>query len=257
MKQEEFSELEYNKPAISVIIPTLHEEKLLEKTLLCFSDELQKQYGLEIIISDGGSMDATIEIAKKYTENIIIHSKEKRQTIAEGRNEGARIAKGDILLFINADTILEKPKEFIQYVYEWAYKGNKKYAALACSVHVLPAERTLSDATFHGFFNNYIRFFVNGLGLGMGRGECQIIRTDVFREVGGYNGSVSAGEDFDLFRRIAHKYKVHYAPELVVYESPRRFRRYGYARLLWNWTINALAVMVTGKSIAKEWEPIR
>lgn len=257
MKQESFSEAEYNKPIISVIIPTLHEEKLLEKTLLCFSEKLRKKYALELIISDGGSTDRTIKIAQKYTRNIVVKADEKKQTIAEGRNEGARIAKGEILLFINADTILEKPEQFIEYVFSWSQNSTKEYAALACSVHVLPSERSWSDAIFHGFFNNYIRFFVNILGIGMGRGECQIIRRDVFEEMGGYNGSVSAGEDFDLFRRIAKKYKVHYAPELVVYESPRRFRKYGYTRLLWRWTINALAVMMTGKSISKEWEPIR
>lgn len=252
------SKKEQTAPVISVIIPTLQEEKLLEKTLLCFSQELQNKYALEVIISDGGSTDKTIDIARRFTHNIIVHSKQKRQTIAEGRNDGASIAQGNVLLFINADTIIEKPEQFIQYVYDWAEHNEKKnYAALACSVHVIPSERTLSDAAFHGFFNNYIRFFVNVLGIGMGRGECQIIRSNVFRELGGYNATVSAGEDFDLFRRIARKYKVHYAPELVVYESPRRFRRYGYTRLLWSWTINALAVMITGKSISKEWEPIR
>lgn len=244
-------------PCISVIIPTLQEEKLLEKTLRCFSPTLQQHYRLELIISDGGSTDNTLTIARQFTDNIIIHSKKERQTIAEGRNEGARHAQGKILLFINADTIIENPEPFIHYITQWAENTSPSSAALACSVHVLPSERTWSDAAFHGFFNNYIRFFVNVLGIGMGRGECQIIRADVFHELGGYNPTVSAGEDFDLFRRIAHRHKVHYAPELVVYESPRRFRKYGYIRLLWNWTINALAVMMTGKSIAKEWEPIR
>lgn len=244
-------------PCISVIIPTLQEEKLLEKTLRCFSPTLQQHYRLELIISDGGSTDNTISIARQFTDNIIIHSKKERQTIAEGRNAGAHHAQGKILLFINADTIIENPEPFIRYIAQWAENPSPSSAALACSVHVLPSERTWSDAAFHGFFNNYIRFFVNVLGIGMGRGECQIIRADVFHDLGGYNPTVSAGEDFDLFRRIAHHHKVHYAPELVVYESPRRFRKYGYIKLLWNWTINALAVMMTGKSIAKEWEPIR
>ena len=72
---------------ISFIIPTLNEEKTIENTLRCldaFSGEK------EIIVSDGGSKDKTIEIASKYTNKIVIHKDSKRQNIAQGRNAGAR-----------------------------------------------------------------------------------------------------------------------------------------------------------------------
>ncbi|MFA6570546.1 MAG: glycosyltransferase, partial [Bacteroidota bacterium] len=92
-------------PKISVIIPVLQEEKILEKTLQAYTQELREKYSLEIIISDGGSTDRTIEIAEKYADKIVLHEKKEKQTIAEGRNNGARKAVGNVLVFINGDTI--------------------------------------------------------------------------------------------------------------------------------------------------------
>ena len=55
---------------ISFIIPTLNEEKTIEKTLKNLSEYFGEK---EIIVSDGRSSDKTIEIAKKYTDKVIIH----------------------------------------------------------------------------------------------------------------------------------------------------------------------------------------
>jgi hypothetical protein len=68
---------------------------------------------------------------------------------------------------------------------------------------------------------------------------------------------MAAGEDFDLYKRLARLGKIGHRPGLGVYESPRRFRRYGYLLVLTEWTINALAVMILRRSISKEWEEIR
>ena len=92
----------------------------------------------------------------------------------------------------------------------------------------------------------------------MGRGECQIVQRDIFEKVGKYNTNLAAGEDFDLYRRIKkNKGDIYYAKELVIYESPRRFRKYGYLKTLWYWTINSLTVIMWDKSVSREWEAIR
>ena len=83
---------------ISVIIPTLHEELTLEKCLLSVGNSK----GVEIIVSDGGSSDATLAIAERLAD--------KTLSSPAGRgvqmNMGAAAASGDILLFLHADTIL-------------------------------------------------------------------------------------------------------------------------------------------------------
>ncbi len=85
---------------ISIIIPTLNEEKVLKKTI---ESVLIQPNKLEIIISDGGSTDNTLNIAKKYAK--IVNSKKGRGI---QMNSGTKFANGDILLFLHADTILPK-----------------------------------------------------------------------------------------------------------------------------------------------------
>jgi len=86
---------------ISVIIPALNEEKRIEQ---CLQSLKNQSYGdFEIIVVDGGSRDGTVEITRRYAKVI----KQKSRTIGGARREGAMVAKGDILAFTDADTILD------------------------------------------------------------------------------------------------------------------------------------------------------
>src|SRR5438067_1989172 len=99
---------------ISFIIPTKNEEKILE---ISIKNLLQYSGDKEIIISDGKSTDATVAIAKKCDARIVEYSSDPlahRQTIAEGRNDGARIALGDYLLFLDADVSINNPDQFFK-----------------------------------------------------------------------------------------------------------------------------------------------
>ena len=274
-----------DRPRISLIIPALNEEKLIVRTLECFPRAALLRCGAELIVSDGGSRDRTTEICREWADVIATHTAPRRQTIAEGRNLGAAQARGELLVFINGDTVPQVPGEFLEalvaLVDEEEGKGEKgkeegsrvgmsletspgrrrrsgtrPIVAWACPVAIAPGERRLSDRLFHGFFNSYVRF-LNAIGLGMGRGECQVVRRDVFEKVGGYHAHMAAGEDFDLYRRLTEHGAIGHVAALRVYESPRRFRRFGYVRVLFEWTLNGMAVMILGRSIAKEWEEIR
>ena len=99
---------------ISIIIPVYQEEKLLPNTLAVFTDTLKQKYKLEIIVSDGGSTDSTLAIAKEFADIMVCHTENRRQTIAEGRNMGSLVANGDIMVFLNADTIPAYPEEFLE-----------------------------------------------------------------------------------------------------------------------------------------------
>jgi glycosyltransferase involved in cell wall biosynthesis len=245
-------------PIISLIIPVLQEEKILAKTLSVYTPEIREKFNLEIIVSDGGSTDRTVEIAKKYADYVVLHSETRKQTIAEGRNKGAEVSKGDILIFINGDTIPAKPENFFQNIVDWISGKTDltKSDALACPCSVEKEEIIFKDRIFYACHNFYVRL-LNFIGLGMGRGECQIVKKDIFKKVGGYNPDIAAGEDFDLYRRIAKCGKISYAKNLKVFESPRRFRKYGYLRIIYSWTINSISVWFRGRSVSKVWEAVR
>ena len=91
--------------AITVIIPTLNEEQALPQTLTGLSAPGQ----MEIIIVDGGSTDRTIPIAETFCTEV---PTAKLVTAPAGRarqmNEGAKTSRGEVLLFLHADTLLPK-----------------------------------------------------------------------------------------------------------------------------------------------------
>jgi glycosyltransferase involved in cell wall biosynthesis len=239
----------------SVIIPTKNEEKLLSRCLDGFSRELKDEYSIEIVVSDGGSSDATIGIAAAFADKIATHEEKRRQTIAEGRNRGAAIATGDVLIFLNADSFISKPKEFFERIRR-RFLLDPSLLALAVKVEVDPDDRKLSDTLFHGFFNLYVRI-VNWLGIGLARGECQIVRRQAFNAINGYDNSLPAGEDFEFYKRLKSYGKVRFDNKLLVYESPRRYRKYGYLKVYKDWTANALSVLFTKHAACDEWEEVR
>jgi glycosyltransferase involved in cell wall biosynthesis len=239
----------------SIIIPTLNEEKLLPGLLRQLNDQcFRDKFDIEIIISDGGSSDNTMDIAKKQADIVIPYNGCIRQIIAQGRNEGAKSASGNILVFVNGDILFPDVTEFFNYVNK--YFIDSKYGAMTCMVQVFPEEEIPSDRRFHRFYNGYFKL-LNKIGVGMGRGECQIIRKVIFEEMNGYNEKMAAGEDFDLFRRIKKKHNILFTDKIMVYESPRRYRKIGYWGVTWSWLINAFSVIIKDKSISKEWEQIR
>jgi glycosyltransferase involved in cell wall biosynthesis len=238
---------------ISVIVPVLNEEKLLPAFLEQFPGDLLERFSMEILVSDGGSSDRTREIAGEYTGVHVVDASGTR-TISHGRNAGAARAGGAILVFLNADVRLSDPVRFFNEIKTGLIRPG--VAAMTARVHVFPEEERLIDRLFHIVHNAYCRL-LNAIGEGMGRGECQVLKADMFREVGGYNDTMAAGEDFDLFRRVRKHGTIRFIPAVTVYESPRRFRKYGYLRIVRDWTQNALSVMIKNKSSSKSWDPVR
>lgn len=243
---------------LSIIVPTYQEEKLLEQTLLAFDRPWRQKHQAELIVSDGGSTDATLQIAERYADVIVRHSDQRKQTIAEGRNCGAEAAKGAVLVFINGDTVPASIEQFTDVIEGFAHRRGPyaRASALSCHVRFRPDEERLADRVFHLIYNAYIRL-LTVLRIGAGRGECQVVRTKMFKAVGGYKNHLVAGEDFDLLARVGIKGRVLFAPDLLVYESPRRFRKFGYFRVLVSWTINSLSVLFRGRSLSDDWEPVR
>lgn len=87
-------------PLLSVIIPTLNEEACLPTIL---ADLLAQQgIGLELIVADGGSSDATRELAVKDGAVVVAAEPGRGRQM----NVGAAVAKGDLLLFLHADSRL-------------------------------------------------------------------------------------------------------------------------------------------------------
>ena len=241
-------------PTFSVIVPALNEEKLLGGMLQQFTPQLVEQYRLELIVSDGGSTDRTLEIARRYAHTVVENTGGAKQTISLGRNEGAKHARGRIFVFLNADTLIHDVDYFFRRILDEIDRDG--LAAMTCSVEIYPHERKPIDRYYHGFYNWFF-FMMNKVGMGMGRGECHIMKRETFECVHGYSAHIAAGEDYDMFRRLKRLGRIRFLKDVVVYESPRRYRKYGYAYVTASWFMNFLAVQFLRRSILNEWKPVR
>ncbi|RLD12048.1 MAG: glycosyl transferase family 2 [Chlamydiae bacterium] len=88
----------------SIIIPAYNEEHFLSQTLISAKEAIKKvESAGEIIVVDNNSTDRTAEIARNFGVKVIF---EEYNQIAKARNSGAQVAKGEYLIFLDADTIL-------------------------------------------------------------------------------------------------------------------------------------------------------
>jgi len=92
---------------ISIIIPTLNEARMIPGTL--FVLQPLRRSGHEVIVVDGGSHDGTGGIAQPLSDQFIRSPRGRARQL----NAGARIAKGDILLFLHADTLLPESADLL------------------------------------------------------------------------------------------------------------------------------------------------
>src|SRR4051812_2549406 len=120
---------------ISFIIPTLEEEKVIEKILRNLQEIVDFDY--EVIISDGGSKDRTMEIARKYGTKVVENTTGQRQNIAIGRNEGAKAATGEFLVFLDADVYIPNINIFIKHALAH-FEQNALLLGLSGWVRVFP-----------------------------------------------------------------------------------------------------------------------
>ena len=118
-------------PHISIIVPTLNEEKHIEFLLDSIKD--QSSVSLETLIVDGGSKDRTPNIARQYNVKVVVLS---GYSEFASRNVGATIAKGKFLLFTCADIVF--PKGLFKKIIE-KFEKNPELIALTGSGHPFDA----------------------------------------------------------------------------------------------------------------------
>ncbi len=238
---------------ISVVLPTKNEEKCIGRTLKQFKT-LKKKFNLEVIVSDAGSSDATIKIAKKYADTVVVHKKKTRQNIPQGRNAGAYAAKGDIIVQFDADIRIGKDGKIFKRINE-AFE-DKKIVGATANVKIYPEELIWSDRIAQFILDIVIKILTL-FGSSAARGECQIFRKSTFKKIGGYNEKFNAGEDYDLFARLKKVGKIKFFHDVTIYGSPRRFRKEGYIKIFWVYFLNYWYNLFFKRSYSKEWKEVR
>lgn len=222
---------------ISVVIPAFNEEAYLGATLASLERArayLRERANLaaEIVVVDNGSTDATADVARGFGAAIV---NESWHNVARVRNSGARVAGGDVLVFVDADTVV--PEALLWRVAE--VMAGPDCAGGAVDTDYRPAK--LASKV-------YLRAWrVAGRLAGVAQGATQFCRRDVFRALGGYDETLFMGEDVDFYRRMKRsagrrKGGVVFVEDVRVVPSARRFDRWGIWRTL-VWT-NPLFILL-------------
>jgi glycosyltransferase involved in cell wall biosynthesis len=211
---------------LSIIVPAFNEETIIGETLASLqrAQLLNKGLQSEIIVVDNESTDSTSDIARALGVKVI---RESQHNIARARNAGASISRGEILVFVDADTIV--PDKFLSRVAE--VMSDTSCLGGAVDVHHRPAKLTVRA---------YLQLWrIIGKVLGMAQGATQFYRRDVFQRLQGYDETLFMGEDVDLYWRLQRYAKRHNAAiafidDIQVVPATRRFDQWPLWRtLLW------------------------
>ncbi len=220
-------------PRLSIVIPTKNEEKHLPRLLV--SIQRQKFTDLEVIVADAGSADKTVEIAKKSGARVV-----KGGLPGVGRNAGAKEAKGDIILFLDADVTLPGAKFLEDLLEEFE---NKELDIATCKVR--PQSRSQVDRALHEAYNAFavamekIRPHAPGF--------CIFVKRATHEMIHGFDEEVVFAEDHDYVQRAVKagaKFAVLRSHPIVV--SVRRLEKDGRLVLALKYLYTELRTMATG-----------
>jgi rSAM/selenodomain-associated transferase 2 len=179
-------------PLLSIIIPTLNEEKNIAACL----KGIQNASNVERIVVDGGSHDQTVDIARSCYAKVLSSPMGR----ARQMNAGAKAASGDLFLFLHADTLL------------FAGFDDCIRRILTLPGVAAGAFEFRLDATSRGL--QIIERVANWRSrrLQMPYGDQAIFtRSTLFREIGGFP-EIPIMEDFELVRRLKRKGRIYTAP---------------------------------------------
>ncbi len=204
---------------LSVVIPTLNAEEGLPQCLNALIQATVRGLVREVVIVDGGSTDATVEICDAAGATLVT-SERGRGTQLQA---GAKQAKGDWLLFLHADTVLtpgweDEVTKFLEQVEQGRFRGKEVAAAFRFALDDFgPAARWLEWAV--SFRCALFRLPYGDQGL--------LIHKNFYKKLGGYPDAPLM-EDVSLVRRIGWRRMVLLRSEAVT--SPTRYHRDGYLR---------------------------
>lgn len=214
---------------LSIVVPAFNEERYLGETLASLNRAkavLQRERNIEseIIVVDNNSNDSTADIARALGATVI---KEPLHNVAKVRNTGAKHSNGDVIVFVDADTVA--PENLMTRIVN--AMSDETCLGGAVDAHHRPLKLTVKV---------YLQLWrVIGKLTGMAQGATQFYRKDVFFTLRGYDETLFMGEDVDLYWRLkkfanGQNGRVAFIEDIRVIPSTRRFDQWSLWRtLLW------------------------
>jgi rSAM/selenodomain-associated transferase 2 len=229
---------------VSIVIPTLNEANSLGRTLRQL--QVLDPPPLEVLVVDGGSQDETLAIARVAGIQVLTGDRRGRSI---QMNYGAKLATGDVVVFLHADTGV--PDDLITII-----EGVLADSAVVCGGFIslmTGAQTTRWGVSLHNYLKTYYapllfkpRLFFKGLRLLFGD-QVMFCRRAEFWECGGFDETLPIMEDGDLCLRLVQKGRIRQVNR-VVQSSDRRVAHWGawkataiylYVGVLWGIGVSA------------------
>jgi len=219
---------------ISIIIPTLNEENYVGKLLNCLVNQTYKNF--EVIVVDGHSDDKTKEVVNRFKKKLdlkLVNS--KRRNVAHQRNLGAKKSKFERLLFLDADTIMDR--NFLNQL--------KTSDVIFGSVSILPYKAHWYDKLFFSIINK--TFFLLQYIKPYSLGACIISNKSLHKKVNGFNEGLKFCEEFDYVYKGSKIDKFRFKYDNKILTSTRRFEEKGTKKTIKLWLISFFYNLFTNK----------
>lgn len=202
---------------LSLIIPTYNEEEYLPVLLESIKQQDFSDY--EIIVADADSKDNTIKIAEEYGCIVV-----EGGMPAVGRNNGAKVAKGDYLLFLDSDLKLTE-----DYLAKVIYEFKMERLGIAIT-QMKPLSKKTEDKVLHDLANLFMISVEKIKPHGAG---CYgiIAKRELHECCGGFNEELTFGEDTEYIERLAKKERFKVLRNAKIGVSTRRLEEEGLATL--------------------------
>ncbi|MBI1908051.1 glycosyltransferase [Candidatus Uhrbacteria bacterium] len=228
-------------PTVAVVIPAKNEERYLPGLLEALRRQTVRPD--DVAVGDGGSSDATRDIARKFGAKVV-----QGGSTALGRNKGAAVTTSDLIVFFDADAIIEDPRFIERAMREFTERGLD-----VATADVDVRGGTLVDRASFGFYNRYVRWW--GARHPHPIGTFIMVRRSVHEALRGFDTAVTFAEDHDYGLRARDLgYRFGVLDTVRIGTSPRRQERIGRVRFL---LVNALAepyIMLFGSIKKREFK---
>jgi len=218
---------------LSIIIPTFNEERYLRPTLESLAEQTYQKF--EVIVKDGLSTDNTVKIAEEFVDLVI---STKDISIGDARNQGVKHANGEVLIFLDADTLLSKNALHLvaeDFTYHNIALLLPKYGPKEEDTKLLSRTKKELSRFLIGF-ENFWRMYVDNFCGGM----FMPVDSSTFKRIGGFDKRIRCCEDIEISYRLRKTGNVLIDYRVKAYFSIRRFVLSGYIKTLRNYGLNAL-----------------
>jgi glycosyltransferase involved in cell wall biosynthesis len=224
-------------PKISVVIPAYNEATYIDRLLSALSEQSFDSF--EVIVSDAQSCDGTKEVVESFKDRLDIRFFEAPpKGPAFGRNQGAKRAHGEWLLFLDADVYLDDVNFLGELLSRTLAKG---WNTSSAQLKVMPGS-ILGKIGHSQLYLNLMSHTRHPIM----QGYCMFTRREVFEKLGGFNEKIRYGEDNDYATRSA-RHGFGFVMGVNYWVDPRRYKQEG-VKLLYKNTQHELYRLTHGFS---------